>query len=229
TARNQSAIVIHQQHGVDKRVADFRIDQMPKRVDGPLGTPEGVRVVVVEPGFAPFIKRYLANPWTGSGHIAVFAIHVADDPPPLQGVPQVGIKPLALFEGAAFHGYAAEPLVPFLPRLPDHAVKVPVGKLVLEVEARLLHADVGDGHFELHFLVLRGRKADIDTGMFAVYFIDSVYQLPVLPAGKLLEGLVYPGHEVDRYRLGAAYGCPHDGIALDFMVTALPCETLVGL
>src|SRR3546814_2716353 len=84
-------------------MGDFRIDQVPQRIDVPLGTPEGIRVVVVELGFAIFIKRYLANPWVGSGHVAVFSIYIADDPPALQGMPQVGIKPLALFERSEEH------------------------------------------------------------------------------------------------------------------------------
>src|SRR3546814_2893677 len=124
-------------------MGDFRIDQVPQRIDGPLGTPEGIRVVVVELGFAIFIERYLANPWVGSGHVAVFSIYIADDPPALQGMPQVGIKPLALFESTPLYGYPAEPFVPFVPRFTHHPVKVPVGQLGVKIEACLFHADVG--------------------------------------------------------------------------------------
>src|SRR5690606_26858441 len=102
---------------------------MPQCVDRPLGTPEGIRVVVVEFGFAIFIERYLADPRAGSGLIAVFAVHITDDSSSLQGMPKVGIKPLAFFERAPFHCDPAKPLVPVCPRLTDYPIKIPVGQL----------------------------------------------------------------------------------------------------
>src|SRR5690606_34853877 len=122
-------------------MANLRINQMPQRVDGPLGTPEGVRIVVVELGLAVFVERYLSDARAGSGHVHVFAVHIADDPPPLQGMPQVGVKPLAFLGRSPVNLDATEPGIPIFPGFADYPVEIPMGQLHGKVEAGLFYAD----------------------------------------------------------------------------------------
>ena len=48
---------------------------------------------MVEHGVVVLIKGDLCYPPLRSCHVTVFPVHIADNPPSLEGMPEVGVKP----------------------------------------------------------------------------------------------------------------------------------------
>ena len=87
----------------------------------------------------------------------VNAVDIADDPPAEQGVPEIGIEFHLLGLAAPFDLDAAEPAVPVVARLADHAIEVPVGKLFFAYcMPRVGNADIGNRHLHQQRLVALG-------------------------------------------------------------------------